>query len=148
VLPGEKRGEEVHSAKAATLVCLVLASGIGTWYLQVRVPDKEWQRAEEAGQRSLDEQRFGEAERFFTLAVHSARGFGNPDPRLGRSLFHLAQALVGQSKDAEALLFLEQSVVIQSKTLGTGHPDVFQIRAYQTAVLNKLARMRGRDDAE
>jgi hypothetical protein len=137
----------MQSAKAAALLCLVVASGIGTWYLQVSVPDKEWQHAEEAGRQSLGEQRFAEAERYFALAVHTARSFGDPDPRLGRSLFHLAQALVGQSKDAEALPFLEQSAMIQSKALGTGHPDVSRVLAYQTVVLNKLARLRDRDGA-
>jgi hypothetical protein len=131
----------VRSAKAATLLCLVLVTGLGTWYLRITIPDSEWRRADVAGQRSLGEERFGEAERHFTLAIWTARGFRDPDPRLGLSLFHLAQALVGQSRDAEALPLLEQSALIQSKASGLEHPGVLQVRAYQTALLQKLSRV-------
>jgi hypothetical protein len=138
----------VQSTKAATLICLVLATGLGTWYLRVRVPDNDWHRADLAGQRSLIEARFGEAERHFTLAVHTARGFGELDSRLGLSLFHLAQALVGQSNHAAALPLLEQAVVIQSKALGRDHPAVLRTRLYQDAVLRKLAQLADSNQAQ
>ncbi len=144
----ELEGGAVQSARAAALICLVLASALGTWYLRVRVPDKDWRRADEAGEQSLSQERFGEAERYFALAVHAARNFGDADPRLGLSLFHLAQALVGQSRAAEALPFLEQSAAIQTRALGLSHPDVSRVRAYQTAVLEKLGRVNDGDDGD
>ena len=144
----QMQGGAVQSAKAATLVCLAVATGLGTWYLQTLVPQKEWRRADVAGLQSLGQQRFVEAERQLTLAVHTARSFNDPDPRLGLSLFHLAQALVGQSKRAEALPLLEQAALIQSRALGLNHPDVLRVRAYQTALLQELARLDDGDDAQ
>jgi hypothetical protein len=134
-------GGLVQSAKAATLVCLTMTTGLGTWYLNAMVPQNEWRRAEIAGLESLGQERFVEAERHLTLAVYTARSFNDPDRRLGRSLFHLAQALVGQAKRAEALPLLQQSALIQSRALGNNHPDVVRVRAYQTTLLQDLDQL-------
>lgn len=129
------------------LICLAMATGLGTWYLKAIVPQNEWRRAEIAGLQSLGQERFVEAERHLTLAVYTARSFNDPDPRLGLSLFHLAQALVGQAKHAEALPLLEHSALIQSKALGNNHPDVVRVRAFQMMLLRDLDRADQSNDA-
>jgi tetratricopeptide (TPR) repeat protein len=130
----------MHAAKAAILLCLTVATGAGSWYLRVRVPDKQWRLADEAGKRSLDQEYYDKAELQFAAAVEAARGFGDRDRRLGLSLFHLAQALVGQARNCEALSLLERSSAIFEKALGRDHPDVLRVRQYYAAELQKSGR--------
>jgi hypothetical protein len=135
-----ERGVAVQTGTVSLFVCLALATGVGTWYLHSRVPDNQWRLADETGQRSIEQERFGEAERHFTMAVESARAFGDRDQRLGLSLFHLAQALVAQSKYTEALPFLERSVLIHENVLGIRHPEVSRLLEDHAALLRKLDR--------
>jgi hypothetical protein len=130
----------VQPGGVSLFVCLALATGLGTWYLHSRVPDNQWRLADATGQRSMDEDRYGEAERHFTMAVEAARVFGDRDHRLGLSLNHLAQALMAQSKYSEALPFLERSVLIHENALGIRHPDVALLLEDHAAVLRMLDR--------
>jgi tetratricopeptide (TPR) repeat protein len=128
----------VQSVKAAVVLCLALATGSGLWYLQTWAPNRHWRLADELGRRLLSQEHYGEAERQFSLAVESARSFGERDPRRALSLFHLAQSLVGQSKLDEALPLLEQAVTIHAKSVGHENPDGQQMREYREALLQRL----------
>ena len=113
----------MQSAKAAMLFCLTVATGTGSWYLRVRVPDNQWRRPDEAGRESMNRGRFGEADRQFATAIVAAREFGDRDPRLARSLFHRAQALVAQAKPSDAIPLLEQALAIYQRAHGPHHPE-------------------------
>jgi hypothetical protein len=76
--------------------------------------------------------RFSEAERHFLAAVEAARAYGEEDRRLAQSQFLLAQALVGQSRQTEALGLLEHSVTICTKVLGREHAASAEIVEYYT----------------
>jgi Tetratricopeptide repeat len=130
----------VQTGSVSLFVCLALATGVGTWYLHSRVPENQWRLADATGQRCMDQERYGEAERHFTMAVESARVFGDRDHRLGLSLFHLARALVAQSKYTDALPFLERSVLIHENVLGIRHPEVSRLLEDHAALLRKLDR--------
>ncbi len=132
----------METAKAAILLCLTVATGLGSWYLGVQVPDNQWRRPDQAGQRSMYQDRPGEAERLFATAVEVARTFGDRDPRLARSLFHQAQALEAQAKYTEAIPLLKESAAISETMPGLGHEDNAHIlELYATAL-----RKSGRDD--
>jgi hypothetical protein len=135
-----ERGVAVQTGGVTLFVCLAIATGAGTWYLHSRVPDNQWRLADETGRRAMDQERFGEAERHFTMAVESARAFGDLDRRLGLSLLHLSQALVAQSKNTEALPLLERSIVIHENAVGIRHPEVLRILEDQATLLRKLDR--------
>ncbi|MFI5459254.1 MAG: tetratricopeptide repeat protein [Isosphaerales bacterium] len=130
----------MRTAKAAILFCLAVATGSGSWYLRVRVPDNQWRRTDEAGRKSMDQGRFGEADRQFVTAIEAARAFGDRDLRLARSLFHRAQALVAQAKHSDAVPLLEQALAIYEKALGQDHPDVARVREYYAALLRAAGR--------
>jgi len=115
---------------AAIVLCLAVSSALGTWYLCVLIPEKEWSASYEAGRESLDLGRFNEAERHFLAAVEAARAFGAVDRRLAQSQFLLAQALVGQCRQTEALRLLERSIAIYDKVLGPNHADSARVRLY------------------
>jgi tetratricopeptide (TPR) repeat protein len=127
----------VATTRVSLFVCLALATGLGTWYLGVRLPDNQWRLADRAGQGLMDQTRYIEAERQFAMAAEAGRLFGDHDPRRAVSLFHLAQALAAQSKNAEAIPLLEQSAAISEHTLGPDHPDVKQVREYHAALLRQ-----------
>ncbi len=97
---------------AAIVLCLAVSSALGTWYLCVRIPENEWSASCAAGRESLDLGRFTEAERHLLAAVEVAHAFGEGDRRLAQSQFLLAQALVGQCRQTEALRYLERSIAI------------------------------------
>jgi hypothetical protein len=96
----------------------------------------------------MERELYGEAERQFAMAVEAVRTSGDHDPRRGLSLFHLAQALIAQSKNSEALPLLERSVALTEKSLGLNHPDVSLVLQYQAAVLRKLERTVEAEAAE
>jgi tetratricopeptide (TPR) repeat protein len=131
----------VQTAKAAMLLCLTVATGLGSWYLRVQIPGNQWRRQDEAGLTSMDQQRFVEAERQFATAVETARSFGDRDPRLAQSLFHLAQALAAQAKYTEAIPLLEQSAAIKQTILGPDHNDVALVLEHYAAALRKSGRV-------
>jgi Tetratricopeptide repeat len=128
----------VQSVKAAVILCLALATGSGVWYLQTWVPNRHWRHADEMGRQLMSQSRYGEAERQFSLAVESARSFSERDPRRALSLFHLAQALVGQSKLDEALPLVEQAVTIHAKSVRYDNVDGQQMREYRKALVYRL----------
>jgi len=130
------------------LFCLAVATGSGSWYLRVRVPDNQWRRTDEAGRKSLDQGRFREADRQFVTAIVAARAFGDHDPRLARSLVHRAQALVAQAKLSDAIPLLEQALAIDEKVLGPYHPDVARVLEYYAALLRASGRSADADAAE
>jgi len=138
----------VESTKVSLFVCLAVATGLGTWYLGVWVPDNQWRLADLAGQRSMEREHYGEAERQFAVAVEAARPAGDHDPRLGLALFHLAQALVAQSKNSEALPLLERCLALNEKALGLNHPDVSHVLEYQAGLLRRLDRPAEAEAAE
>lgn len=115
---------------AAIVLCLAASSALGTWYLCVGIPEKEWSASCEAGRESLDLGRFTEAERHFLAAVEAAHAFGEGDRRLAQSQFLLAQALVGQCRQTEALRLLERSIAIYDKVLGPNHAESARVRLY------------------
>jgi tetratricopeptide (TPR) repeat protein len=127
----------VQTAKAAMLLCLTVATGLGSWYLT----DNQWRRPDEAGQTFLNQERFVEAERLFATAVEAARSFGGHDPRLARSLFHQAQSLSAQGKDAEAIPLLKESAAIHQTNLGPDHPEAARVREHYAAALRKAGRV-------
>jgi tetratricopeptide (TPR) repeat protein len=132
----------VQAAKAAILLCLTVAMGSASWYLRVRAPENHWRRIDQAGQASMSQGRFGEAERHFTAAIEAARAFGAHDPRLARSLFHQAEALVAQARHSEAAPLLEQALVVHVKALGRDHPESARMRAYYSALRDALDQSR------
>jgi len=89
----------------------------------------------------MDQERFVEAERQFVMAVEAARPFGDRDPRLAGSLFHLAQALAAQAKYTEAIPLLEQSAAIKETVLGPDHHDVALVLEHYAAALRKSGRV-------
>jgi len=132
----------VQTAKAAILLCLAMATGAGTWYLHVQVPDNQWRRPNEAGWRSMNQRRFGEAERQFAMAVEAARAFGSRDPRLARSLFDQAQALVAQARHDEAIPLLEQALAIHENAHGPLHPETVTVLEYYSALIRATTASR------
>jgi tetratricopeptide (TPR) repeat protein len=138
----------VQTAKAAILFCLAVATGSGSWYLRVRVPDNQWRRIDEAGRKSMDQGRFGEAERQFATAIAAARSFGDRDPRLAQSLFHRAEALVAQAKHSDAIPVLQQVLAIYQKTHGPHHPETAAVLEYYSALRHGLGRTGGVQPAE
>jgi hypothetical protein len=83
--------------------------------------------------------RFSEAERHFLAAVEAARAFGDDDRRLAQSQFLLAQALVGQSRQTEALGLLERSMAIYTRVLGCEHAESAAIVDYYTRLRDATA---------
>ncbi len=138
-LTKRKWGVAVQSVKAALVVSLALAAGLGTWYLRAWVPDRSWRALDDAGCKSLDQERFGEAERHFSLAVETARGFADPDRRLAVSLFHLAQSLAGQSRETEALPLLDRAMAIHARTLGRDNADGLRMGKFRETLLRQMA---------
>jgi tetratricopeptide (TPR) repeat protein len=130
-------GTAVQTAKAAILLCLTVATGLGSWYLT----ENQWRRRDDAGQTFLNQKRFVEAERLFATAVEAARSFGGHDPRLARSLFHQAQSLSAQGKDTEAIPLLKESATIKERTLGPDHHDVAVVLEHYAAALRKVGRV-------
>jgi hypothetical protein len=130
------------TAKAATLLCLTLATGLGSWYLHARMPDHLWHICDEAGHRALERGQAGEAECLFAEAVKSARGFGAGDARLARSLFHQAQALEAQAKFSEALPLLEESAQIGQINWHMSSRETGAIRAFRAATIVKAAEIK------
>jgi hypothetical protein len=120
----------VQAAKAAILLCLAVATGSGTWYLRVRVPENHWYETDQAGVACMHQRRFGEAERQFETAIEVAHAFGDHDLRLGRSVFHRALALVALGKISEAMPLIEQAHAIHTKARGPHHPRTIFIRDY------------------
>ena len=81
----------MRAARVAIVLCMALSTLLGTWYLQVRIPQQDWLNSCRAGREALELGRFGEAERHFLAAVEAARAFGEEDRRLAHSQFFLAQ---------------------------------------------------------
>jgi hypothetical protein len=111
---------------------MAVSTAMGTWYLHVRIPQKDWLNSCRAGRAALELGRFSEAERHFLAAVEAARAFGEEDRRLAYSQFLLAQALVGQARQTDALLLLERSMAIYAKAVGPGHAESARVVAYYT----------------
>jgi tetratricopeptide (TPR) repeat protein len=130
-------GAAVQTAKAAMLLCLTVATGLGCWYLT----DNQWRRPDEDGQTFLKQERFVEAERLFATAVEAARSFGSHDPRLARSLFHQAQSLAAQGKYTEAIPLLKESAAIKERILGPNHHDVVLVLKHYAAALRKTGQV-------
>jgi tetratricopeptide (TPR) repeat protein len=126
----------VRAARVAIVFCMAVSTALGTWYLRVRIPEKDWLTSCAAGQDALERGRFSEAERHFLAAVQAARAFGEGDRRLARSQFLLAQALVGQARQTEALGLLERSVAIYTEALGREHAESTRARKYYTSLRN------------
>ena len=74
--------EDVRAARVAIVFCMALSTAVGTWYLRVRIPEKEWLASCASGTEALELGRFSEAERHFLAAVEAARAFGDGDRRL------------------------------------------------------------------
>ena len=138
----------MQTTKAAILLCLAMATGAGTWYLQVRIPDNQWRRPSDAGLRSMDQGNFDEADRQFAMAVEAARHFGRRDLRLARSLFDRAQALVAQDKRAEAIPVLEQSLAIHEKAHGLDHHETVSVLQYYSELQHGSGPDAGAQAAE
>ena len=143
----------METAKVSLFVCLAAATGLGTWYLSVRAPDKQWRLAEQAGKMSTDYERFAEAERQFTMAIEAARVFGDQDSRRALSLFHLANVVCIQGRHTEAISLGQQALAINEKTLGSEHPDVASCLVHfgpdttQTLVVSASETARNADRA-
>jgi hypothetical protein len=123
----------------AIVFCMAVSSALGTWYLSFRIPEKDWSTSCRAGREAMKLGRFSEAERHFLAAVEAARAFGEEDRRLAQSQFLLAQALVGQSRQTEALGLLEHSVAIYTKALGREHAESAEIMEYYARLRDPTA---------
>ena len=130
----------METAKVSLFVCLAVATGLGTWYLGVRAPDNQWRLADQAGQRLIDQERFGEAERQFTMAIEAARTFGDQDSRRALSLVHLANVVCVQGRQTDAISLCQQALAINEKTLGSAHPDVASCLVSLATPYGKLAK--------
>jgi tetratricopeptide (TPR) repeat protein len=117
----------VQAAKIAMFLSLGVAAALGSWYLRVRVPDSQWRRPDEAGRDLMSQGRFGEAERQFAAAVAAAHALGADDPRLALALSHQAEALVAQTRFADAIPLFERALAIEEKILGPDHPEIAQV---------------------
>ena len=126
----------MRAARVAIVFCTAVSTALGAWYLRVRIPEKDWLTSCAAGQAALERGRFSEAERHFLAAVQAAGAFGDGDRRLARSQFLLAQALVGQARQTEALRLLERSVAIYTEALGDDHAESTRVREYYTSLRN------------
>jgi tetratricopeptide (TPR) repeat protein len=133
----------VRAARVAIVFCMALSTAMGTWYLRVRIPEKEWLASCGAGTEALDLGRFSEAERHFLAAVEESRAFGERDRRLAHSQFLLAQALVGQARQAEALRLLESSIAIFKKALGPDHATSARVLEYYTRLRSATGSTEG-----
>ncbi len=133
----------MRAARAAIIFCMALATSVGTWYLRVRIPENQWLTLCAAGRESLDLGRFNEAERRFVVAVEAARVFGEGDPRLARSLFLQAQALVGEARQTEALPLLERSMAIYNKAFGPDHPESTRVLKYYMSIRDSAGSTDG-----
>ena len=120
----------MRAARAATVLCMALSTCIGTWYLRMRIPEREWLTSYATVKHALDLGRYSEAERLSLAAVEAARAFGEGDPRMAHSLFLRAQALVGQSRQSEALPLLERCMAIYAKSLGRDRPEFARVLEY------------------
>jgi tetratricopeptide (TPR) repeat protein len=138
-----KRGDRLRAARVAIVFCMAVSSALGTWYLRVRIPENEWLISCGKGTAALEQGRFSEAERHFLAAVEAAHAFGEGDRRLARSQFLLAQALVGQARQTEALRLLERSVAIYTRALGVNHAESARVLEYYTSLRNATAPAEG-----
>jgi tetratricopeptide (TPR) repeat protein len=138
----------VQTTKAAILLCLAMATGTGTWYLQVRIPDNQWRHSNDAGRRSMDQGNVDEAERQFAMAVETARRFGRRDLRLARSLLDRARALVAQDRRAEAIPVLEQALAIEEKVHGLDHQETVSVLQYYSDLLHGSGPAAGAQAAD
>jgi hypothetical protein len=96
-----------------------------------------------AGREALGLARFSEAERHFLAATEAARAFGEADRRLAHSQFLLAQALVGQARQMEALRLLERSMAIYAKALGPDDAESTRVLEYYTTLRNAAGSTNG-----
>ena len=122
----------MRAARVAIVFCMAVSTALGSWYLRVRIPEKDWSTSFRAGKEALNLGRFSEAERHFLAAVEAARAFGEDDRRLADSQFLLAQALVGQARQPDALRALERAVTIYTKVLGREHAASAEVEEYYT----------------
>jgi tetratricopeptide (TPR) repeat protein len=148
VLVETKGGIAVQAAKTAIFLSLAVATALGSWYLGFRIPDSRWRRPHEAGRDSMSRGQFGEAERQFATAVELARVLGEDDPRVALSLFHLADALVAQSRFDDAIPLFERALEINEKSLGHNHPDVAPVLEHYAVPLRQTGRIAQAEAAE
>jgi hypothetical protein len=127
----------------AIVFCMAISSALGTWYLRIRLPEKDWLTSCRAGSEAMNLGRFSEAERHFLAAVEAARALGEEDRRLAQAQFLLAQALVGQARQIEALRLLERSVAIYTKVLGREDAESAPVVEYYTRLRNATASSDG-----
>ena len=102
------------------LVVLTAALALQTACAQ----ETNWEKANAAGMKALQEARYTEAEQHLTAALKQAEKFGEQDARLATSLKNLAVLYQAQFKFEQAELLVKQTLAIDEKTLGPEHPDM------------------------
>jgi len=138
----------VQAAKMAIFLSLAVATALGSWYLRVRIPERQWRRPHEAGRASMSRGQFGEAEREFATAVELAKALGENDPREALSLYHQADALVAQNRFDDAIPLFERALAIDEKALGPDHPDVAPVLEHYAVPLRRTGRTAQAEAAE
>jgi tetratricopeptide (TPR) repeat protein len=138
----------VQAAKMAIFLSLAVATALGSWYLRVRIPERQWRRPHEVGRASMSRGQFGEAEREFATAVELANALGEDDPREALSLFHQADALVAQNRFDDAIPLFERALAIDEKALGPDHPDVAPVLEHYAVPLRRTGRTAQAEAAE
>jgi tetratricopeptide (TPR) repeat protein len=79
-----------------------------------------WEKLEQAGEKALWNNEYGNAERLFTQAVIKARTFNKGDSRLAKSSGQLGRLLTMRRRFAEAEPYLEEELKVKELAFGNG----------------------------
>ena len=79
-----------------------------------------WEKLEQAGEKALWNNEYGNAERLFTQAVLKARTFAKGDSRLAKSSGQLGRLLTMRRRFAEAEPYLEEELHVKELAFGNG----------------------------
>jgi tetratricopeptide (TPR) repeat protein len=132
----------------AIFLSLAVATGFGSWYLSVCAPVNQWRQAEEAGERSMAQGLFKQAERQYSAAVVAARRLSEQDPRLARSLCGLAESLMAQGKYEESLTSSQRALAIYKQASGSDGRNVAWVLQQSARSLRQMERPAEADAAE
>jgi len=110
----------------ALIVIATLMCGVTFLPLPAQSQDAAWEGFIEAGQRALQQENFGEAERQFESALEAAERFPSSDPRLGKSYNNLAAIYYAQEDYARAEPLMRRALEQLREALGHDNTEVAQ----------------------
>lgn len=105
----------------AVLLAIVLLGAVALTFVRA---EPTWRSHTRAAESAFFVENYIKAEEQFTLAVSSARAFGDDDTRYATALRNLASFYFHQGRYDDAEPLITESIRIQETVLGSAHPAV------------------------